>query len=564
MDKGLITAVVILSLTVPIVALFRGLRIPSILAYLAIGAIAGPYQLGMVQPQQQLYMLAEFGVVFLMFSIGLEFNLARFMSIRSLVFVLGAAQVVLTMSVVMLIGLAFGLTWRSGLALGGAVAMSSTAIIGRLISERLETHSPHGRQVMGVLLFQDIAVVPLLILVPSLAAPQGDLWLDLGTALSKAAVVLLAIFFIGQKLVQPLFNLIARRHSAELFMLNVLWVVLGMAALTRLAGLSLALGAFLGGMLISETMYRHQVESDIRPFRDILLGLFFITIGMELDLLKIWRDLTEVMAILVALVIGKAAIVTMLSLAMRSNPVTAFRAGVQLSFAGEFGFVLLSQAGDLQLLAPHILQSTLAAMLISMMLGPLLIHKSRRLVKLILGHSVWASKTDLDTVAAMAGNLADHVIICGYGRTGRSLVSLLARENIPYLVLELDGMLVTRAEDSGKRVIFGDAGKKEILAAAGVQRARALVITHNDFGSGMRTLHQVRELRSELPVIVRTDDDSRLDQLKKAGATEVVPEILESSLMLATQTMLLIGVTPGKVEEAIRRARAERYSLPKS
>ncbi len=561
MDKGLVTALVILSLTVPVVAVFRSLRIPSILAYLAIGAIAGPYQLGLVQPHEQLYQLAEIGVVFLMFSIGLEFNFARFMSIRSLVFGMGLAQVVLTMTAVMLIGLTFGLSWQGGLALGGAMAMSSTAIIGRLISERLETHSPHGRQVMGVLLFQDIAVVPLLILIPSLATQQGNLWLELGRALGKAALVLFAIFFIGQKLVQPLFNLIARRHSTELFMLNVLWVVLGMAALTQMAGLSLALGAFLGGMLISETMYRHQVESDIRPFRDILLGLFFITIGMELHVFNIWRNLGEVLAILAALVVGKALIVALLSLALRSNPVTAFRAGLQLSFAGEFGFVLLGQAGDLQLLSPHAMQTTLAAMLISMMLGPVLIHKSRRLVKLILGHGAWASKANLDDVSAQAEKQSDHVIICGYGRTGRNLAGFLARESIPYLVLELDGMLATRAEDNGKHVIYGDAGKKEILAAAGVQRARAVVITHNDFSSGMRTLNQVRELNPGLPVIVRAVDDSRLDQYRKAGATEVVPEVLESSLMLATQTLLLSGVDKDKVDKAVERVRAERYSL---
>jgi CPA2 family monovalent cation:H+ antiporter-2 len=338
-------------------------------------------------------------------------------------------------------------------------------------------------------------------------------------------------------------------------------LVLGMAALTQMAGLSLALGAFLGGMLISETMYRHQVESDIRPFRDILLGLFFITIGMQLDIPNIWHNLGEVLAILAALVVGKALIVSLLSLALRSNPVTAFRAGLQLAFAGEFGFVLLGQAGDLKLLTPHLMQSTLAAMLISMMLGPLLVHKSRRLVKLILGHTAWASKANLDDVKAESESYADHVIICGFGRTGRKLASFLNGEKIPYLVLELDSMLTSRAEDTGKRVIYGDAGKKEILAAAGVKRARAVVITHNDFSSGMRTLNQVRELNPGLPVIVRAVDDSRLEQYRNAGATEVVPEVLESSLMLATQTLLLSGVEREKVDEAVRRARAERYSL---
>jgi CPA2 family monovalent cation:H+ antiporter-2 len=563
MDNGLVSALVILSLTVPVVALFRGLRIPSILAYLLIGAIAGPYQLGLVQPDEHLYKLADFGVVFLMFTVGLEFNLEKLLSIRSLVFGLGVTQVLLTMSATMVIGLNFGLSWQGGLALGGAVAMSSTAIIARLISERLETHSPHGRQVMGVLLFQDIAVVPLLILLPSLAAPQDGIWIQLGLALLKAGIVLVAVFIIGQRLVRPLFNAIARRHSSELFMLNVLWVVLGMAALTQMAGLSLALGAFLGGVLISETIYYHQVASDIRPFRDILLGLFFITIGMQLNLPIIWHDLAKVAAILAVLVIGKGSIVTLLSLAMRSNPVTAFRAGLQLSFAGEFGFALLSQAGYLHLLDDQILQSTLAAMLISMMLGPFLIHKNHRLVKLLLGHSTWAGESNLEKVVAQTEGLSKHVIVCGYGRTGRNLVSLLAHEKIPYLALELDGMLVSKAEESGKRVIYGDAGKKEILLAAGLNRAIAVVITHNDFGSGMRTLSQVRQITPELPVIIRTTDDSYMEQLKNAGATVVVPEVLESSLMLATQTLILIGTSKEKVDETLRHVRDVSYSLLK-
>jgi len=316
-------------------------------------------------------------------------------------------------------------------------------------------------------------------------------------------------------------------------------------------------------MLISETMYRHQVESDIRPFRDILLGLFFITIGMELDLPEIWRDVGGVAAILAALVIGKGVIVAMISLAMRSNPVTAFRAAVQLSFAGEFGFVLLSQAGDLHLLNEQTLQSTLAAMLISMMLGPLLVHKSHRLVRLLLGQSTWASKENLEHVASQTVDIAGHVIVCGHGRTGRNLVSFLAHENIPYLALELDGMLVSKAEENGKRVVFGDAGRKEILLAAGLDRASAVVITHNDLGSSMRTLNHVREINPDLPVIIRTTDDSRMEQLKSAGATEVVPEILESSLMLAAQTLLLIGTSKETVDETVARARAKRYSLLK-
>lgn len=560
MHNNFLVALLILTITVPVVALFRGLRIPSVLAYLLIGAAASPHQLGLVQPDAQLYELGELGVVFLMFSIGLEFNLARLMGMRGLVFGLGLAQVTLTITATMLVAMAFGIGWQGGLGLGGAVAMSSTAIVARLLSERLEVHSAHGRQVMGVLLFQDVAVVPLLILIPSLASP-GDIWTDLSLAMVKATVVLMAVFVVGKRLVQPLFSLITKHHSTELFMLNVLWVLLGMAALTQLAGLSLALGAFLGGMLISETMYRHQVGSDIRPFRDILLGLFFITIGMQLNLPAIGRDAGTVMAILAGLLVGKAVIIILLSLALRSNPVTAMRVGVQLSFAGEFGFVLLNQLGELHLLNEAIAQDVLAAMLISMMLGPLLVHKSRHMVKALLGQSTWASQGTLDQIVSQSDELTDHVIVCGYGRTGKSLVSLLEREGIPSLTLELDGMQIAAAEDKGKRIAFGDAGRKEVMVAAGVARARAVVITHNDLVATMRTLAQIRASNPNVPVIVRVTDDQGIDRIKNAGATEVVPEIQECSLMLAAQTLLLIGTPREQVDETIQRVRSERYNL---
>ncbi len=560
MESAFFTALMVLTLAVPLVALFRYFRIPSILAYLAIGAVVSPHQLGLIQAQENLYKLADFGVVFLMFTIGLEFNLSRLMAIRQLVFGLGSAQVVLTMGATMLLAMAFGISWQGGLALGGVAAMSSTAIVARLLSERLEVHTPHGRQVMGVLLFQDIAVVPLLILLPSLAAPHGDLWLQMGLALGKAVVVLLVIFVVGKRLVQPLFSLITHRHSTELFMLNVLWVVLGMAALTELAGLSLALGAFLGGMLISETMYRHQVESDIRPFRDILLGLFFITIGMELNLPLIWQAAGQVLAIVSGLLLLKAAIVLALSLTMRSNLVSAMRAALQLSFAGEFGFVLLNQAGDLRLLEESAQQLVMAAMLMSMMLGPLLVHRSRQLVKAVLGKSAWISDGDLAQIEARGGMVSGHVIVCGYGRTGQSLVKFLEQQRIPHLTLELDGMLVSSAEKKGQLVLFGDAGKREVLTAAGIERAVALVITHNDLGSAARTLNRVQLLRPDLPVIVRTTDELGVERMKKAGATEVVPEIEECSLMLATQTLLLIGMPRERVDEAVGRVRQERYN----
>ena len=562
MQSGFFIALLILTITVPVVALFRFVGISSILAYLLIGVIVSQHQLGLVHANENLSKLADFGVVFLMFSIGLEFSLARLLAMRKLVLGLGGAQVVLTMAATMLLAMSFGFDWQAGLALGGVVAMSSTAIVVRLLSERLEVHTSHGRQVMGVLLFQDVAVVPLLILLPSLASSNDGLLLDLSLSIGKAAVALLAIFLIGKRLIQPLFAFITYKHSRELFMLNVLWIVLGLATLTEFFGLSLALGAFLGGMLISETAYRHQVASDIRPFRDILLGLFFITIGMELNLALIADAAGVVLAIVAGLLLLKASIVLAISMVMRSNLVTAMRAALQLSFAGEFGFVLLNQAGELKLIEDGVLQPVMAAMLISMMLGPFLVHRSRQLVKLLIGKSAWISDSNLEQITAQSGDIAQHVIVCGYGRTGKSLVAHFEQELIPYVTLELDGMLVTLAESASKHVLFGDAGKSEVLQAAGIERAVALVITHSDLGSTMRTLSRVKMLRPGLPVIVRTVDEQSVVRIKMAGATDVVPEIDECSLVLAAQTLQRISPTEDNLDDVIGRLRRARYNLP--
>ena len=560
MQSGFLIALLILTITVPVVAIFRLAGIPSMLAYLLIGALVSQHQLGWVHSNEELSKFADFGVVFLMFTIGLEFSFSRLKAMRQLVLGMGVAQVVLTMSVTMLLAMLFGFNWQAGLALGGVIAMSSTAIVARLLSERLEVHTAHGRQVMGVLLFQDIAVVPLLILLPSLASSSDGLWLDLALSIGKAAIALVAIFLIGKRLIQPLFTFITYKHSRELFMLNVLWIVLGMAALTEFFGLSLALGAFLAGMLISETAYRHQVASDIRPFRDILLGLFFITIGIELNLNLIAENIVIVLAIVAGLLVLKTLIVFSISMAISSNLVTAIRVALQLSFAGEFGFVLLNQSYELKLIEDAVLQPVIAAMLLSMMIGPFLIHRSHQLVKMVLGKGAWASDGDLEQIAARSGEVSEHVIVCGYGRTGKSLVEHFERENIAYVTLELDGMLVNSAEEIGRNVLFGDAGKSEVLEAAGIQRAVALVITHSDLGSAMRTLSRVQMLRSDLPVIVRTVDSRGAERIKKAGAIDVVPEVEECSLALAAHTLQRISPTDESLNDVIGRLRREGYN----
>ena len=344
MSDSLELVLVLLASAVAVVVLFRTVHLPPLLGYLIAGVVIGPHALGWIPDSDGARQLAEFGVVFLMFSIGLEFSLPKLYQMRSTVFGLGLFQVLASMAVAMLAGALLGLHWQMGLALGGALAMSSTAIVMRMLAERLQLETPHGRQIVGVLLFQDLAVVPLLIVVPALAGGQEALVAQLGLALVKAALVLSLLLFLGPHLLRWWFKIVAKRRSHELFVLNVLFITLGLAWLTELAGLSLALGAFLGGMLIAETEYRHQVEEDIKPFRDVLLGLFFVTVGMQLDLAMVADNLALVLAIFAVALLAKIGVVAGLSRLLGSSTGTALRTALALAQSGEFGLVIMALA----------------------------------------------------------------------------------------------------------------------------------------------------------------------------------------------------------------------------
>ena len=558
MDNSLHLVLILLGVAVMVVVLCRLLRLPVMLGYLAVGILIGPYALAWIPDTPQARHLGEFGVVFLMFSIGLEFSLAKLREMRRIVFGLGSAQVLLTLTGVALCAWAFGLDWRAGVAVGGVLAMSSTAIVSKMLVERAELNTPHGQQVMGVLLFQDLAVVPLLLVIPALAAPVDDLPTTLGAALLKGGIMLVVLLVFGQRLMRPWFNLVARQQSSELFMLNVLLITLGLAWLTELAGLSLALGAFVAGMLIAETEYRIQVEEDVKPFRDVLMGLFFVTIGMMLNLSELLEDLGWVLLALLGLLLFKASVVAVIGRGFAGNWGAAIRSGLALAQAGEFGFVLLTQASDLKLLAAHPGQIILAAMLLSMLVAPFLIQYAEAIARRISPDEWLFRAMQMHQIAVRSMAAKEHVIICGYGRGGHALGKLLAREGIRFIALDLDPSRVKSA--AGNEVVYGDAGKREVLLAAGLMRAKVLVVSYNDNHSALRILHRVRALRPELPVVVRTQDEAHIEELKQAGATEVVAEVLEGSVMLAAQTMLLSGVPIERAVYHVQENRARRYT----
>ncbi len=561
MGGSLELVLILLASAVLAVVVFGWLHLPPLLGYLLVGVAVGPFALAWIPDTDEGRHLAEFGVVFLMFSIGLEFSLPKLFQLRRAVFGLGLVQVLLTVAVALAAASLSGGTWQAAVAVGGALAMSSTAIVLRLLAERVQTETPHGRDIVGVLLFQDLAVVPLLIVIPAIAQGNGDLLPHLALALAKAGAVLLVLLFAGQRLMRGWFHVVAKRRSHELFILNVLLITLGLAWLTEQAGLSLALGAFLAGMLIAETEYRHQVEEDIRPFREVLLGLFFVTIGMRLDLKTVASDFALTLTLAALLVAFKFGLVAALARLFGATPGSALRSGFALAQAGEFGLVLIVQAQSVALVEPDFAQLVLAAMLLSMLAAPFLIQFSDKLV-LRWSSAEWMLQSlALHRVAVQSLATERHVIICGYGRTGQRLAHLLEEERIACIALDTDPERVRAAAAAGEKVVFGDASRHETLVAAGIARSSALVITFADTQVALRILHHVRTLNPSLPVIVRTLDDADLDRLIAAGAAEVVPETFESSLMLASHALVLLGVPLRRVVRRIRDVREHRYSL---
>ena len=552
------------------VVVCRLARLPPMIGYLAVGVVVGPRALAIGGDAEGISYLAEFGIVFLMFVIGLEFNLPKLQSMRRLVFGLGLSQVVLTMfaavasnaaliSVAIASGRAWGLGWQSALALGSALAMSSTAIVVKMMADRLELESEHGRRVMAVLLFQDLAVVPLLVLIPALGSSPEELLRELAIAALKATALLGVLLVGGRAVMRWWLTLVVRRKSEELFILNLLLVTLGLAWLTHLAGLSLALGAFVAGMLIAETEFKHQVETDIRPFHDVLLGLFFVIVGTKLDPSLLIARWPLVLGLTLAPVLFKFLLVTLLTRLFGAAQGTALRTGLYLAQAGEFGFVLLSLSKDL---VPVSLQGpVLASMVLSMLATPFIIMYSDRIVMRLSANDWLLQSVAMTTIAKRTINTEAHVIICGFGRSGQNLARLLEGEKIAYIALDLDPDRVRQAASAGQSVVFGDAARLQSLMAAGLARASAVVVSYHDTPSALKILHLVHSHAPTVPVIVRTIDDVDFERLRAAGATEVVPEAIEGSLMLASHALALVGVPMRRVLRVVQQQRDARYGL---
>jgi CPA2 family monovalent cation:H+ antiporter-2 len=562
-EQPLSQVLILLTGSLFVVMLARRMGLPAILGYLFVGMALGPHAFGLVSESTTTQLLAELGVTFLLFTLGLEFSLPRMLAMRREVFGLGSAQVIVTAAVFACIARAFGVDWLMAVVIGGAISMSSTAIIMHQLTERAELNRTHGRMAFSILLFQDLAFVPFLALAAALSQGAENFSL-LGTAISVigGVIAIVVVLAAGRWLLRPLFQEIAHGRVRELFTLAVLFVVLASAWMSHTAGLSLALGGFLAGMMLAETEYRHQIETVIRPFRDILLGLFFITVGMLLDVRLLGRDFLLVSAVTLVLIALKGTIAALVARYFVGSWFKAIRAGVVISIGGEFGIALLTLVLQDQAVPARIGQSLLIAIVLSMVLSPFILSNNRSVARFLLREKGPPARPPGQQEGSTVGiTEREHVILCGFGRVGQNVARVLESHGFEYVAIDLDPARIRAARQAGDPVMFGDSADEEILVKAGIAKATAVVISFANPATAIGILHCIRRIRADIPVLVRTQDDAKLTELKEAGATDVVPETFEASLMLVSQVLMLLKVHPVRVVRAIGEIRSSRYAV---
>ena len=561
MYSSLELIILLLFCSVGLVALLRNAKLPPMIAYFLVGLILGPSGLAVLTDSESNRHLVEFGIVFLMFTIGLEFSLPTLNSMRKILFGVGLTQVGITLLISTMLAMFVGLSLIDGFVVGAAVTMSSTAIVSKILMERLDLNTRHGKLSIGILLFQDLAVIPVLILISTLANPNFDLFQSFSIVLIKATILFVIVFWVGKPVLNWWLGIIARQKSSELFVLNVLMVTLIFAYVTDYFGLSFALGAFVAGMLISETHYRFQVESDIAPFRDILLGLFFITIGMMLNLNLLFSNILLILSFLIILILFKSLLITFLIRIYGYETGVGIRTGVILAHAGEFSFVILALAQQEKILNDFVSQVVLAVALLSMLIAPFIIQFNGRIARKLSKTYLKNSQDNIKNIEELGHKFNDHVILCGFGRSGQYLSRFLSEENIPYIAVDIDMTRVNDAATAGENVVYGDASRLEVLKAAGIDSAKGLIVTYADDRASEKVLTVVRSYNKDIPVIVRTMDESGLEKIRAAGANEVVPEVLEGSLMLASHALVIFDVPLSRVIKKIREFRESKYKI---
>ncbi len=551
----------LLALSVLVVWILKRIKLPPILGYLFVGTLVGPFALGWLPEGEIIKTLAEIGVIFLLFMIGLEFSLSRLISMKKTVFGLGSMQVIISTLSGGVIAWFTGIAWQGALVVGGALALSSTAIVARQLSEQLELQARHGQLAISILLFQDLAVVPLLVIIPILSVDDGQsLTLPILIALSKGLFAFFVVFQAGRWLLRPFYHLVAGTRSAEIFTLATLFVSLAAAWLTNQLGLSLALGAFLAGLILSETEYKYQIQTDIRPFRDIFMGLFFISVGAQLDTSVILEEWFWIGLLTAGIIIGKGAVIAILTRLVGYESPTALRTGMVLGQAGEFSFAVLILAIGNNLLSLQETQPIIAATLLSMLISPMLIRYNSRITEGLF-HGTYTSGLNVPPkeLATACETLSKHTIICGFGRIGQNLANIFREMKIPYVALDLDQSLIREAWEAGESVFYGDSTHTEILQKAELERASALIITFDDVYIAKHVIQSTRLINKDIPIIVRSKDEQHMDILHDVGASNVIPESFEASMMIAIHVLQHLGISTDKSMTFVDQTRKNEY-----
>jgi CPA2 family monovalent cation:H+ antiporter-2 len=549
--------------SVPIAFLFHRLRLPIIVGFMITGVVIGPYGLGLISDVHAIELMAEIGVALLLFTIGLEFSIHRILEMKRLVMLGGGLQVVTTVLLATLIAYGRGRSINQAIFFGFLIALSSTAIVLKTYIDRAEVDAPHGRAGVGILLFQDLSIVPMMLMIPVLSGRDGSSPARIAMTFATALVAIGIIILATRKVVPYLLQHIVRLRSPEVFIISIVLLCLGTSWLTAKFGLSLALGAFIAGMVLSETEYSHQIIADILPFRDVFNSLFFISIGMLLSLGALASNIGGVLVLVVGLIIGKALIVLLtvrfLGYSLRISTMT----GLGLAQIGEFSFVLAKMGVPDGLLPDADYQRFLAASILSMIATPFLIKLAPRIgyaLQSVLGPGS-ALEPTVESYEPEESELRGHVVIVGYGFNGRNLAKVLRRTRVPYLVLELNADAVRSARAEGEHVIYGDATRREVLYQVGIESARVLVLAISDPVATRHTVWLGREMKPDIHIIVRTRYMSELANLHDLGADEVIPEEFETSIEIFSRVLQELGIPRHIIQRQVAAIRSEGYEM---
>ncbi|MBT0584996.1 cation:proton antiporter [Alteromonas sp. SM 2104] len=556
----LVQVIGLMAIAVGLVWSFKRLGLPPILAYLVAGVVAGPELMNLFAHPEQMHLLAEIGIVFLLFSLGLEFSLPKLVAMRHMVFGVGTGQVLLTAVAFGFLAYFVGMSMNAAIVIGGIAALSSTAIVIKQVSEMGILQNQRTQMAISVLLFQDLAVVPFLIAIPLMASDvETSLIVAMGVALFKGVIVVTVLLAAGKWLLPHVFREVASARTDELFVLTTIVVALMAAGFTYAFGLSMALGAFLAGMMLSESQYRYQLEADIRPFRDILMGLFFATVGMQLKLDILATQLHWIILMTLILMLAKVLLMQAAAFICGFASSDSWAAAIKLCQMGEFSFVLAALAVTYGVLDPRESSLLLSVGILSMACTPFLISRSQQIASQLSQRNLVSHLSANHAQNCDTSSMVGHVVLVGFGRVGQSAVRMLKLEGIQFVVIDYDPIRVQESRGAGESILFGDAAQKDILRSAATHNAKLMLITFDQPDKAAKVIGVAKQMQPALDIIVRARKDKQLDDLYSAGATQVVPELQEGSLMLISQVMHYSGVPMSRILKRVRAERKGRY-----